>query len=127
MNQIFNIGKMADFFQIHASALRYWEEAGLITPVKNNENDYREYSVDDLMTVSDILFYKNLGLPLKQIHEIEKTDVSGHQKLLEEKMDDCIFCYLSHLEKGNSKELIRKLNNFTKKEKERMYAYYSKQ
>ena len=48
-------------------------------------------------------------------------------ELLEEKMDDCIFCYLSHLEKGNSKELIRKLNNFTKKEKERMYAYYSKQ
>ncbi|MCI6019972.1 MAG: MerR family transcriptional regulator [Clostridiales bacterium] len=88
MNQIFNIGKMADFFQIHASALRYWEEAGLITPVKNNENDYREYSVDDLMTVSDILFYKNLGLPLKQIHEIEKTDVSGHQKLLEEKMGE---------------------------------------
>ena len=43
-----------------------------------------------------------------------------------EKMDDCINCYLSHLEKGNSKELIRKLNNFSTKEKERMYAYYSK-
>lgn len=47
-------------------------------------------------------------------------------ELSEEKMDDCINCYLSHLEKGNSKELIRKLNNFSTKEKERMYAYYSK-
>lgn len=86
MGQKFNIGKIADFFQLPASTLRYWEEAGLIKPAKNSENDYREYSADDLMTISDILFYKNLGLSLKQICEMEQTDISCHLQMLEENM-----------------------------------------
>lgn len=90
MERIFNIGKIADFFQIPTATLRYWEEVGLIKPAKNKENDYREYSIDDLMTISDILFYKNLGLPLKQIKSMERTDVSDHKQLLESKRADLV-------------------------------------
>lgn len=32
MKQTFNIGEIANFFQLPASTLRYWEETGLITP-----------------------------------------------------------------------------------------------
>lgn len=83
----FHIGEIADFFQIPASTLRYWEESGLIAPGKNRENNYREYSVSDLMTISDIMFYKNLGLPLKQIRRMDETDTTGQRHLLEGKIE----------------------------------------
>lgn len=86
MKQTFNIGEIANFFQLPASTLRYWEETGLITPSKNTQNDYREYSLSDLMTISDILFYKNLGLSLNQISKMEQTEVAYHQQLFQEKM-----------------------------------------
>lgn len=88
MCQTFHIGKISDFFQVPASTLRYWEEVGLIAPTKNSQNEYREYSVDELMTISDILFYKSLGLPLKQICKMEQMEVPCHQHLLERKMDE---------------------------------------
>lgn len=86
MKQTFNIGEIANFFQLPASTFRYWEETGLITPSKNTQNDYREYSLNDLMTISDILFYKNLGLSLNQISKMDQTEVAYHQQLFQEKM-----------------------------------------
>lgn len=65
----FQIGEISRFFDIPASTLRYWEDMGVLNPLKDCENHYREYTVEDLMTISDIIFYKNLGLPLKQIRE----------------------------------------------------------
>ncbi|MDO4941555.1 MAG: MerR family transcriptional regulator [Lachnospiraceae bacterium] len=88
MNKVFNIGEIADFFDLPASTLRYWEEKGIITPTKSPENHYREYTVSDLMTISDIIFYKNLGIPLKQILEMEKTTPYEHQLLLKSKVKD---------------------------------------
>ena len=62
MEHTFRIGEIADFFDIPASTLRFWEEKAIITPVKNPENNYREYQISDLMTLSDIIFYKNLKI-----------------------------------------------------------------
>lgn len=84
----FHIGEIADFFGIPASTLRYWEENGLISPEKNEENNYREYSAADLMSLSDIIFYKNLGLPLKQIRKMDKTDIDEQRKLFEGKIEE---------------------------------------
>ena len=66
MEKTFQIGEIARFFDLPASTLRYWEECGLLTPEKHAENGYRSYSVSDLMAISDAVFYKNLGLPLKR-------------------------------------------------------------
>lgn len=85
MGQTFHIGEISDFFQVPASTLRYWEEAGLISPAKNCQNDYREYSVEQLMTISDVLFYKSLGLSLKQIGRMKQMEVPCHRQLLEKK------------------------------------------
>ena len=86
MEKNFTIKEIAQFFQINASALRYWEEAGILSPSKNSENNYREYRIDDILTISDVLFYKNLGLPLKQIASMEHTSADDHQQLLEDKI-----------------------------------------
>ena len=40
------------------------------------------------MTLSDIIFYKNLGIPLKQILEMKKTTPEEHRLLFQEKLAD---------------------------------------
>ena len=88
MKNTFRIGEIADFFDIPASTLRFWEEKEIITPQKNTENNYREYQISDLMMLSDIIFYKNLGIPLKQILEMKKTTPEEHRLLFEKKVDE---------------------------------------
>lgn len=87
METRFHIGEIASFFEIPASTLRYWEECGVLSPEKSLENQYRTYSIPDLMTISDVLFYKNLGIPLKQIRDIEKNTPDQQKQLLENKME----------------------------------------
>ena len=67
MNRFFQIGEISQFFDVPASTLRYWEDKGVLHPEKGSENRYREYTVEDLMTISDVIFYKNLGLQLKDL------------------------------------------------------------
>ena len=66
-------------FQLQRCAIgKRW---GWLAAKKNPENGYRIYTVSDLMTISDILFYKNLGIPLKKIRDMEKMDLQAHQDL----------------------------------------------
>ena len=88
MEHTFRIGEIADFFDIPASTLRFWEEKKIITPLKNPENNYREYRISDLITLSDTIFYKNLGIPLKQICDMSRTTPEEHRLLFEEKVSE---------------------------------------
>lgn len=84
----FQIGEISRFFDIPASTLRYWEDMGVLNPAKDSENHYREYTVEDLMTISDVIFYKNLGLPLKQIRAMESATPGQHSRLFMEKLSE---------------------------------------
>ena len=84
----FQIGEIARFFDIPASTLRYWEDKGVLRPEKGREDRYREYTIEDLMTISDVVFYKNLGLQLKEIREMDDTSPEQHGKLFTEKLSE---------------------------------------
>lgn len=88
MEKTYHIGEIAHLFGIPASTLRYWEQMGVLVSRKDPVNQYRMYTVADLMTISDILFYKNLGLSLKQIQAMEQTTSVEHKNLLEHKITD---------------------------------------
>ena len=88
MNHLFQIGEISQFFDVPASTLRYWEDKGVLYPEKQNENHYREYSVEDLMTISDVIFYKNLGLQLKEIREMDSLTPMQHKQLFAEKLSE---------------------------------------
>lgn len=84
----FQIGEISRFFGIPASTLRYWEDMGVLSPLKDSENHYREYTIEDLMTISDVIFYKNLGLSLKQIRGMESAAPEQHNRLFMEKLSE---------------------------------------
>ena len=74
MKDVFSIGDISKFFNIPTSTLRFWEKKGLLSPRKE-DNNYREYSLPDLMKISDIVFYKNLGIPLKDILNLKNKNI----------------------------------------------------
>ena len=86
MDRKFQIGEIARFFDIPASTLRYWEDKGILHPGKKYENQYREYTIEDLMTISDAIFYKNLGLQLKEICGMKISTPKQHYELFAEKI-----------------------------------------
>lgn len=88
MEKQFQIGQIAHFFNLPASTIRYWESEGILSTNKNADNNYREYTISDLMTLSDVIFYKNLGIPLKQIRDMEKATPSEHECLLNMKVGE---------------------------------------
>ena len=88
MDNQFYIGEISNFFDLPASTLRYWEQSGVLIPNKNTENNYREYTLADLMNISDIIFYKSLGIPLKQIHTMEQSTPEEHEFLLNKKISE---------------------------------------
>lgn len=84
----FQIGEISRFFDVPTSTLRYWEDKGVLHPEKGSENNYREYSIEDLMTISDVIFYKNLGLQLKEIREMDRSSPEQHGKLFAKKLSE---------------------------------------
>ena len=103
MEHTFPIGQIANYFDIAPSTLRYWEEVGVVTPQKNSKNGYREYSVSDLMIISDVLFYQSLGIPLKQIRNMHRMELSSHEGICAQQMKTL------HQQRSALKRRIRKL------------------
>lgn len=64
------VKEVSDLVGISVRTLHYYDEIGLLVPDKVNEAGYREYSEENLETLQQILFFKELGFPLKKIKEI---------------------------------------------------------
>lgn len=64
------IGHVAKLFNIKEETLRYYEKEGFLTPVKNPDNGYRQYSLADILLLADLLFYRDIGIPIADIHRI---------------------------------------------------------
>lgn len=64
------VGEIADVLGVTKENVRYYVREGLITPRKNAENNYWEYSTDDAMAISDILFYRDMNVSIGNIRRI---------------------------------------------------------
>jgi len=64
------VGEISKALGISNESIRYYVDAGLITPEKNIQNNYWEYSSDDLNRLTDILFYRSMGLNVREIKTI---------------------------------------------------------
>ena len=57
---------------IESSTLRYWDEIGIFSPIKRNENNnYRYYSPEQIITVNFFTVLSNLNVPLKTMGAME--------------------------------------------------------
>ncbi len=65
----YSIRKLAKLAGVSPRTLRYYEELGLLSP-KRISNGYRVYGQKEVDRLQQILFYRELGLPLEQIEKI---------------------------------------------------------
>ncbi len=61
------IKEIAKLVDISAANIRYYEKEGLLSPNRNEENNYREYSEEDLIRLKDIKKLRLLGINISTI------------------------------------------------------------
>lgn len=64
------VGEITEVLGMTNETIRYYVREGLVKPTKNPYNNYWEYSSEDVLVISDILFYRYLGISLKNIKRI---------------------------------------------------------
>jgi effector-binding domain-containing protein len=77
---MFKIGDFSRLSRISVKALRYYDEIGLLKPVKVDEfTGYRYYSADQLPRLSYILALKDTGLSLEEITTLINNSLNPAQ------------------------------------------------
>jgi DNA-binding transcriptional MerR regulator len=76
------VKEVADLVGVSVRTLHHYDEIGLLVPEETTESGYRVYSDENLETLQQILFFKELGFPLKKIKEILSNPTFNRQEAL---------------------------------------------
>ena len=77
------VKEVAELAGISVRTLHHYDEIGLLKPDETTESGYRIYTEDNLDTLQQILFFKELGFPLKEIKEIMGSEGYDREKALQ--------------------------------------------
>lgn len=99
MKQKWMIGELAKMFDVSTDTLRYYEAEGLLRSHRNEANGYRQYSYDELFVLMDILLFRSLGLPVKEIQPLVTTKKLGEIKEILQQNDGLIEKQLAMLQR----------------------------
>ncbi len=64
------IGKLALEFGISRSTLLYYDSIGLLKPSSRSEKRYRKYDESERQKLDQIITYRQMGIPLKEIKKL---------------------------------------------------------
>ena len=68
------INEMEALAGISKKNIRFYEEQGLISPRRNKENGYREYSAEDVDILHKIKLLRKLGVPIEEIRRLQRGE-----------------------------------------------------
>jgi DNA-binding transcriptional MerR regulator len=90
---MYTIKELAGLAGTTPRALRYYDQLGLLKPASIAENGYRYYDRGNLLTLQQILFFRELNVPLKEIqYLLARPDfqllpsLNKHKRSLEKKI-----------------------------------------
>ena len=66
------INKVEELVGITKKNIRFYEEKGLLTPARNAENGYREYSEEDIVVLQKIKLFRQLSIPIEEILKLQQ-------------------------------------------------------
>lgn len=82
------IKELADLSGTTVRTLHHYDEIGLLSPSRKGDGGYRSYTEADLARLQEILFFRELDFPLRDIKEIlqhpdyDRTEALKRQRLL---------------------------------------------
>lgn len=77
----FTIGEIADLLHLNIETLYYYDRKGMLPFVKRDQNNHRQFTVDDLEMILNILHLKNAEVPLKEIKKFIQWRMIGDTTL----------------------------------------------
>ncbi len=80
------VNELAKISGVSVRTLHYYDQIGLLHPLRIEENGYRTYGAAEVDRLQQILFYRELGMPLKKIRDILNMPDLDKEKLLEEQL-----------------------------------------
>ncbi|SET43072.1 DNA-binding transcriptional regulator, MerR family [Pseudobutyrivibrio sp. C4] len=80
------INQVEELVGITKKNIRFYEDQGLISPERNRDNGYREYSLKDVELLNKIKLLRSLDVPIEDIRKLETGQVS---------MTDCLDSHIS--------------------------------
>ena len=90
----YTVKQLARLSGVSVRTLHHYDEIGLLKPAFVGENRYRYYGREELLRLQDILFHRELGVPLQEIAELlarEGRDrvaiLSRHREMLAERVE----------------------------------------
>jgi DNA-binding transcriptional MerR regulator len=66
------INEIAQRVGITSKNIRFYEQEGLLTPLRNRENGYRDYGAAEEIALRRIKLMRKLGLPLEDIRQMQQ-------------------------------------------------------
>lgn len=82
----YTVNELAKISGVSVRTLHYYDQIGLLHPLRVEENGYRIYGTAEVDHLQQILFYRELGMPLKKIRDILNMPDLDKEKLLEEQL-----------------------------------------
>jgi DNA-binding transcriptional MerR regulator/quercetin dioxygenase-like cupin family protein len=94
MAMAYTVKQVAEMSGISVRTLHFYDETGLLKPAYTGSNGYRFYEEPQLLTLQQILFYRELGFELREIKRIlgradfEKvTALQSHREVLQRNLN----------------------------------------
>src|SRR5580704_19441119 len=89
----YTVKQLAAMSGVSVRTLHFYDETGLLKPAYHGANGYRFYEETQLLTLQQILFYRELGFELKQIKQIlgradfeKAAALQSHRKVLQKNL-----------------------------------------
>lgn len=70
---IYSTSDISQFYDLTPKGLAYYEEQGIIHPKRKEDSSYRIFTLEDCYSLYHSKLYKNSGLTLKEMADIEKN------------------------------------------------------
>lgn len=83
----YKIQEISNLFHMSREMLRYYEKQGALSPIRESDNNYRQYTIWDIFNLCEFLQLKEFNITVKELADIKNRDYSFHirKKLYEYK------------------------------------------
>lgn len=123
----YTVKQLAKLAGVSVRTLHHYDQIGLLAPAGRRNNTYREYGETELLRLQQILFFKELDIPLRDIKRMLDAPrfdtleaLKSHRKIIEAKRKR-----LGRLVKTIDKTAAKLHNEITMKDEE-LYTSFSK-
>ena len=80
------VSELAKFYGVSADTIRVYDRRGIISPAKNEDNNYRVYTKEDFVTMDYVMRLRRLDIPLKGIRYIlESGEIGETHRVISER------------------------------------------